>query len=298
MYPLRRLTIRGFRSIGRLEDFELGNLNVLIGANGAGKSNFISLFRMLAELMAGRLQVFVQQEGGPDALLFGGRKRTARIEAKFRFGDNGYEIALAPAGDLLVFAREDTQFFGDWADKVHPLGSGHHEARLPTIPDDSFAPYVRNAISAWRVYHFHDTGRTAAVRVAQSSRDNIRLKSDAGNLAPFLRRLRERHPTEYERIVQTIRLVAPFFGDFVYRTEPGERIELEWFHADDPDTPFGPLQLSDGTLRFICRLRQPAGRRILLARMIGADQHGRPRAQAVEGVVRKRVPALHRAENR
>ena len=29
-------------------------------------------------------------------------------------------------------------------------------------------------------------------------------------------------------------------------------MELEWFHADDPDTVLGPRQLSDGTLRFIC----------------------------------------------
>lgn len=47
-------------------------------------------------------------------------------------------------------------------------------------------------------------------------------------------------------------MVAPFFGDFVYRREPGERVDLEWFQAGDPDTPMSPRQLSDGTLRFIC----------------------------------------------
>jgi predicted ATPase len=38
----------------------------------------------------------------------------------------------------------------------------------------------------------------------------------------------------------------------VYRREPRERVDLEWFQTTDPDTPFGPRQLSDGTLRFIC----------------------------------------------
>lgn len=47
-------------------------------------------------------------------------------------------------------------------------------------------------------------------------------------------------------------MVAPFFGDFVHREVPDERIELEWREVDDPDTPRGPRQLSDGTLRFIC----------------------------------------------
>jgi predicted ATPase len=80
----------------------------------------------------------------------------------------------------------------------------------------------------------------------------LRLKPDAGNLAPFLRELRERNPENYKRIVDTVRMVAPFFGDFVYRDDPGERMDLEWFEADDPDTVRGPRQLSDGTLRFIC----------------------------------------------
>ena len=48
-----------------------------------------------------------------------------------------------------------------------------------------------------------------------------------------------------------MRLAAPFFGDFIYRPEVGERIDLEWFEAGNPDTPYGPRQLSDGTLRFI-----------------------------------------------
>ena len=29
-------------------------------------------------------------------------------------------------------------------------------------------------------------------------------------------------------------------------------MEFEWYHRDDHDRPLGPLQISDGTLRFIC----------------------------------------------
>ena len=49
MPQLECLTVRGFKSIRALEDFELRNLSILVGANGAGKSNFIDLFRMLAD---------------------------------------------------------------------------------------------------------------------------------------------------------------------------------------------------------------------------------------------------------
>lgn len=252
MRGLKRLTVRGFKSICVLENFELRDLNVLIGANGAGKSNFISLFQMLAALVERRLQLYVQEHDGPDALLFGARKRTEQLDAEFYFGRGGYRISLKPAGTRLIFTREETWFSGDYAETAHPLGSGHDEARLPDVQDDTFAPYVRRAIAGWRVYHFHDTSSSAPMRQAQPVRDNLRLKPDAGNIAPFLRRLREAHWDSYSRIVETVRMVAPFLGDFVYREEPGERVELEWFQRDDPDTPYGPRQLSDGTLRFIC----------------------------------------------
>lgn len=252
MTRLRQLSVRGFKSIRELEGLKLANLNVLIGANGAGKSNFISLFRMLSEMLDGRLQFFVKSEDGPDALLFGGRKRTSLMSVELYFAKNGYQFELAPAGQHLVFSSEHTFFDGDIRIVRQPLGNGHTEAKLPKLENDKIAAYVLPAIQSWRVFHFHDTSASAAVRHAQPLRDNLKLKPDASNLAPFLRMLREKHSESYVAIVETVRMVAPFFGDFVHREDPGERIELEWREVDDPDTPRGPRQLSDGTLRFIC----------------------------------------------
>lgn len=251
MARLKALTLRGYKSICDLEDFELSSLNVLIGANGAGKSNFISVFHMLAELVEGRLQLFVQDQDGPDALLFGGRQRTPEIQAEFYFGRNGYRFALKASGEKLIFTREETWFDGDLGQIAHSQGSGQSEAYMPENKQDTFASFVLPAIRSWRVYHFHDTSPSAPVRQAQAVRDNLRLKADAGNLAAFIRRLRQEFPEYYQRITQTIRLAAPFFGDFVYRPDPGERVALEWTHKWDPDTVYGPRQLSDGSLRFI-----------------------------------------------
>ncbi len=256
MPRLDRIEFCGFKSIRALKGFEPRALNVLIGPNGAGKSNFIDLFHMLARVAERRLQVYVAEQDGPDALLFGGRRRTEHIEAKFTFGANAYWFALVPAGRRLVFGNERTCFFGsDSQTHSHSLGSGHEESKLQDADEsgtDTFAPYVRKAIAGWRVYHFHDTSTTAPLRQEHSLRDNLVLKPDAGNLGAFLRRLRERYLNDYRQIVETVRLAAPFFGDFVYRKDIGDSIELEWFHADDPDTVLGPRQLSDGTLRFIC----------------------------------------------
>ncbi len=251
---LESLTVRGFKSIRKLESFDLRSLNVLIGANGAGKSNLISLFDMLAAMMSRRLQVFVARHGGPDALLYGGGEQAQNLEVDLRFGNNGYDFVLGRApGDQLFFLDEATRFFGEWSSPRQSLGNGHYESLVwDAFDEDTMAWYVHRAVRRWQVYHFHDTSRESSMRNGQSVRDNLRLRPDAGNLAPFLRRLYERFPDDYRQILRTIRLAAPFLDDFVYRRYPGERMELEWYGGGDNRTPRGPIQLSDGTLRFIC----------------------------------------------
>ncbi|MGZ8956055.1 MAG: AAA family ATPase, partial [Methylovulum sp.] len=254
MSAVTSLTITGYKSIRELRNFELTNLNVLIGANGAGKSNFISLFRLLAEMVEQNLQVYVQTQGGPDALLYFGRNTTDKLHAEFYFAKNGYIFDLIPTGDnRLIFERESSWFGGVYwpTDSSVTLGRGHDEAKLKTAPD-SYSPHVRKSVINWRVYHFHDTGEKAKVKQPHATNDNLRLQIDAANLAAYLLMLYEKHNSHYQRIVHTIQLVAPFFGDFVHRSDKLEFIELEWTQKGKPDTPFKAHVLSDGTLRFIC----------------------------------------------
>lgn len=251
---LEEITIRGYKSIEELEEFELHNLNILIGANGAGKSNFISLFKLLAALAEGNLQLYVQEEGGPDALLYRGRKHTTELEAEFYFGRNGYRITLTPtARHRLIFKREETWFDGDYTSRpyIESFGQAHEEAVLIEAPTN-ISKYVLPALKSWRVYHFHDTSPSAMVKRPHESNDNLRFKPDGANLAAYVARLKQQFPKAYQRIVETIRLAAPFFGDFVVRDPLPSQIELEWTEKRDPDTPYRAHMLSDGTLRFIC----------------------------------------------
>lgn len=250
---LRSLEVFGYKSIRDLPSFPLCALNVLIGANGAGKSNFIGLFRLLNEMVEERLQLFVQTQGGPDALLHFGRSATAHLRAAFYFGDEGYSFSLTPTNDnRLVFANEFS--WHGMHQGVAPavgLGSGHDESKLTTATD----LYSRSAcsiVSAWRVYHFHDTGDKARVKQVHPANDNLVLKPDAANLAAYLRMLARDHAVHYRRIVDTIRLVAPFFDDFVHRPGDPPTVELEWTQKGHQDTPCKAHLLSDGTLRFIC----------------------------------------------
>jgi len=205
------------------------------------------------------LQDYVQTSGGPDAILHYGRKITKQIDMAFYFSENGYEFSLKPTLDnRLIFNEENLHFTGDYisqfGNRICPssttIGVGHREASLKNSPH-KYAQYIKPAIESWRVYHFHDTSDTATVKQVHSITDNLKLKTDAANLAAFLMRIKRDYPESYQQIVNTIRLVAPFFSDFVQR-EDVDNVQLEWFERGNPDTPFKAHVLSDGTLRFIC----------------------------------------------
>jgi predicted ATPase len=258
--PIDRITIKGFKSIRSLEDFPLASLNVLIGANGSGKSNFVSFFTLLREIVEERLEKAINKAGGADIHLFLGPKMTDKIEAHLEFGMNGYKCVLEPTDDnRLIFADERILYHADPGMRTSSvdasIGQGHSESKLKQRAEDgrAVAMHVYNAVSSWTVYHFHDTSNTAAMRRTCSVRDNERLRGSGENLAAFLFRLREEQPATYSLIVDTIRLVAPFFNEFKLRPKKRKddtSLELEWTQKNT-DYPFHASQLSDGTLRFI-----------------------------------------------
>ena len=248
---LSRLVLRGYKSIVEC-DIELGNLNVLIGANGAGKSNFIGFFRLINRILDQQLQVAVGEGGGPDALLHFGRKKTERLVSELYFGDNGYQFTLTPTQDnRMMFAHEALWWkpHGSWRPRTGHFETYAEEQKSRTRIYRHVVPVIRN----WRLYHFHDTSRNALVKQIHGINDNQYLRDDARNLAAFLYRLKNHHEANYRRIVKTIQLVAPFFGDFHLRptVDNPEKIQLEWTELGQ-DTPFTASALSDGTLRFIC----------------------------------------------
>lgn len=259
MSKLNRICLEGFRSI-KYMSLELRPLNVLIGANGAGKSNIVAFFKLVNELMGGRLQKHIGATGGASANLHFGPKITPQMEAELEFeADNGtdfYQMRLFhAAGDILIFADETLSFLRTGSD--HPqkneLGVGHKESLISeeAAKDQPVAKTFRYLLNRCRVYHFHDTSPESGVRNLCYVSDNRWLMPDAANLAAVLYQLKTDNETVYRRIVATIRQVAPFFHDFDLEPTSAQRIILNWRHRAS-DGVFGPYQLSDGTLRAIC----------------------------------------------
>jgi predicted ATPase len=258
MDMLTRLDISGFKSIKQLSGMELRPLNVLIGANGAGKSNLISFFKMLNWMLPspGNLQLYIGRVGGANILLHDGAAVTPQITAQLSFatgqGVNEYRFRLFhAAGDTLVFADEAFRFIPngrkdrDWVS----LGAGHREAQLieRTEQGDPTARFIHTLLRRCVVYQFHNTSETARVRQRWGVDDNWLLKDDAANLAPVLLRIKQQSPPHYTRIVSTIRQIAPFFADFEL-VPSGGTVLLQW-REQGSDMLFSAHQASDGTLR-------------------------------------------------
>lgn len=256
---LQHIEIKGYKSIKEIS-IQLNSINILIGANGAGKTNFIRFFNFLNSIIENRLQQDTRKEGGAHAILHYGSKITKGISSTVSFGHNSYTFFLDSTQDnSFYFLIEQANFHGDGY--AHPYdallnASGHNESLLQSRAVNNQCPvcsHIIDAIKGWRVYHFHDTSATALVKKPGTINDNEFFRYDAENLAAFLYLLKHQYRIVYENIRKTIRIVFPFFDDFHLRPDPYNEnyITLEW-HEKGSDYPFGAYNLSDGTLRFIC----------------------------------------------
>ena len=263
MASLDKITLNGFKSIKELTDFKLNKLNVLIGANGAGKSNLVDFFRMLRAMADGGFQKFITDGGGPDGFFFDGPQKTTHISSLLEFEKYVYRFTLAPtvAGDMVIedeaVLNSGSTSHSDWqrygCGKTKPILSSWKGCTSDF--SDHLAPQVGiySAVSSWMVFHLHDTSNIAPIRRDANVRDFRELRPDAGNLAAFLLKMRNDSSKNYQRIRETVHMIAPFFNDFLLdpqKNGQNELVRLEWWQIGST-YPMQPWQLSDGTIRFI-----------------------------------------------
>ena len=237
MNKVKSIAIKGFRSFGEEVEVPLRPLNILIGANGAGKSNLLEAFRFLRAFSEGRHDRFVGKAGGADRILHFGSRMTKQAEMRVTFADtDAYTVKLYGGEGDRIFPEDEYICFG--------------MQRYPDMGDQKRNTQKR--LLSWRVYQFQDTGADSPMKKTCNVDDNRYLRQDGSNLPAFLYLMREKYAPEYRMVCKTVRLVAPFFEDFVLepRALNPENIRLEWRHSGS-DTYFNANALPDGTLRFM-----------------------------------------------
>lgn len=259
MSLLSRITIKGFKSIKELVDFSLTDLNIFIGANGAGKSNLIEFFQVVKKVAEEKANAYIMQNGGVNDFFFNGRKHTEKIEIELLLGNIQYRFSIlelgSPAGSSMI---DDAEIFSN--QKIRPLIGGclpvdqdkSPEEQVIFTAKESFE-VVNGIIGKWQIYHLNDTSKTAKIRHTESVLDDTFLRSDAANLAPFLLKLKIHHAESYKEIVNSVRLVMPYFDDFQLDIKDfgkNRELNLAWTQKGS-DYPFSPFHLSDGSIRFI-----------------------------------------------
>ena len=264
--PIDRIHIKNFKSIRDSGDIKIEPINILIGANGVGKSNFISFFKMLNSIFKKRLWQYIADNNYENGILYFGRKKSKFIEGSIVFRpelkkntNNNYKFKLVPKQQAsgFYFEKDDggvnsfAYGFNESWYYENLGGKGKEESGIADSGLDR-ADFLRDYFSSFNVFHFHDTSSSSLLKQPNKTLDYKYLKSDGSNLAAFLYKIKDTHPKHFKIIEYTISSVAPFFERF--DLAPDEKnpdvIFLNWLERGS-DEYFNAHHLSDGTLRFI-----------------------------------------------
>lgn len=258
---IERVLLHNYKSI-KTADIRLGKVNLLIGGNGAGKSNFISVFDLLLAVYNQRLGEYVLRHGGANRLLYNGYKESDEIDMLFDFDNtNTLYLKLRPSQETSkLFVAES----GDYFNRNNSITKNYKDAwnykRWDNMAEESHifdsstwrSGYLKRDLRGVQVYHFHDTSRTSPMRGLCNINDNDGLRPDGSNLAAILYKMQQLHPQTFLRLEGVIKSVAPYFKRFKLQpnTFDESSILMQW-ESEDSDNYFDSFSFSDGTIRFI-----------------------------------------------
>ena len=183
---IERIEIHNFKSI-RSATIDLKRLNVLIGANGAGKSNFISFFDLVRNMLEQRLGSYMLQHGGIDSMLYHGRKNSDSITALIDFENtNAFEFKLKPSQGPKAFIEYTKDYFNERSVPNKNYSDEWDACSWDSDVEESAiltrlqwrAGYIRDFLRSFTVYHFHDTSISSPMRQPSRIGDNQFLRHE------------------------------------------------------------------------------------------------------------------------
>ncbi len=283
MNTFEAIQIKGFRRLSDLH-VKLAPLNVIIGANGSGKTSLLDVFSLLAASASGGLNQSISDLGGVDAnltnLLAATGEKARLMAFHLAMGVPGYKpleyrVAMAPKGAGYEIADETlTQHAGKKPQPFKHIEAHHGDVRyyesltkkelvrpnwdynasesaLSQVPKMFREPEdFRKRLGSSTHYHVLDVGRRAPIRLPQQMRDAQLPGRDGEDLVSCLYTLRETDPDRFETIEATLRAGFPDFERLSFPPVAAGTLALTWKDKTSK-YPFFMHQLSEGTLRFL-----------------------------------------------
>lgn len=275
----QKISIENYKSIKSLPDFELKPVNILIGANNSGKSNFLDVFAFLrdtATLYASEEErgwrAALTRRGGADSVAHQGTKQF-RIEASSKaftynleFDDNARSASLrdeslqnrASQETVFKFDHQKNGFSfyknGQWSNTSY--GEGYTGLRHLILDEgrnsEKQAYDFAKQVSQIKIYDRLRTEIWSPIRTPQKPAGETILDEDGGNLVGVLHQLAQIQPRFLERLNSLLKALFRDFAQISFPSNGGGELLLRW--EDKNGRVSNASQLSDGTLKFLCLL--------------------------------------------
>jgi predicted ATPase len=278
-----RVHVRNFRSISQAT-VDLPPFCVLVGQNGAGKSNFVDALAFVRDCLADSVELAFKGRGGIRVVrrISGGHPTHIGIRIEMQlapgtYADYAFELA-ARSAERFEVARERCvvsvpmggirRFDRERGELVHDIPG----LRSKIFPD-RLALFAASATEEFRpVFDFLTAMRFVSIdperlRDLQQPDAGEFLKKDGSNAAAVLKRIRDEFPDRYERIRELLGKAIPGIRAVDYKAV-GQRESLEFKQDVGLDYPwtFPAANMSDGTLRLLgllLALNQPGDARVI-----------------------------------
>ncbi|GHT22726.1 ATPase [Planctomycetales bacterium] len=263
--------------------YELTPLTVFVGESGVGKSTVLDAFSFIADCLELGLDEAVQHRGGYDAIYTRGGQGPITFGVVFRYCLDPSPLTYVLNIDRLpntnkayveteaILYREaeggqhkPVLFFQNGEKSARHIRTWHNAsgaainqlkntnqktlalgllAKYEDIPD---IPQFKQYLSQYFVANF-STGNAAGLSPSQFK------FAQAENLATDLKRVKEKHPTEFTGILDVIAKRIPGVERLEYKVLESGRAVLSVYHKGE-STPIYPFQMSEGDLRLLSHL--------------------------------------------
>ncbi len=275
----REIKINGYR-IFREFEAELGDLTVVIGANGTGKSSLFEFLDFLSQAVVDPLPPEIDERSAGKLLFHAGGPERLSVAASLDIGRPlpvRYEVEiLGPVGTPVV-SREVLMALDESAEEpfeflrasgrhatirhqregvlaLNPRSVQPHELALRHAVDPELVTQsqVRSFLSSLRVYTGFEMASGREIGRPVPTEPEPILAPDGGNLSAVLMWLRTKHDDVWSELETHLRSAIPGFRSLNVEPSGGRGTIMGTWREEGLREQLNLADLSDGTLRFLC----------------------------------------------